>query len=137
MSLRGPQLSNIVYVNKYAKSKSVSPVWPVAPQPLFIKLPNLESLFPFFLILPFTDPISPLAFPLELVLAPRGPRVSLLLLLPAKLNRLPSVARGFDRSRVGDGIGDLDLVGEANDIGPFLVRSGEVTGDTTASEGGF
>lgn len=70
-----------------------------------------------------------------LVLAPRGPRVSLLLSLPAKLNRFPSVARGFGLSRVGDAIGDFDRVGEANDIGAFFI--GEVTGDVTDNEGCF
>jgi hypothetical protein len=54
-----------------------------------MKLPNLESRFPFFLTLPLTDPISVVEAP-----APT-PTVSLLLLLPEKLNRLPSVASGL------------------------------------------
>jgi len=99
--------------------------------PLFIKLPNRERRLPFFLTLPLTDPISPFVPPLELVLAPRGPRVS----LPAKLNRFPSIARGFGLSRVGDAIGDFDRVGETNDMGAFFV--GDVTGDVTDNEGCF
>lgn len=70
-----------------------------------------------------------------LVLAPRGPRVSLLLLLPAKLNRFPSVARGFGLSREGDAIGDFDRDGDTKDMGPFF--AGEVTGDVTDNEGCF
>lgn len=100
-----------------------------------MKLPNRERRLPFFLTLPLTDPISPFVFPLVLVLAPRGPRVSLLLLLPAKLNLFPSVAKVFGRSRVGDGFGDLHRVGEMKDMGPFF--AGEVTGEVTDSEGGF
>jgi hypothetical protein len=38
---------------------------------------------------------------------------------------------------VGEALGDFDRVGETNDIGPFLERSGEVTGDVTDNEGGF
>jgi hypothetical protein len=69
------------------------------------------------------------------VLAPRGPRVSLLLLLPAKLNLFPSVARGFGLSRDGDAVGDFDRLGDTNDMGPFFV--GEVTGDVTDNEDCF
>ena len=102
-----------------------------------MKDPKRDSRFPFFLTLPLTDPISPFVLPAVEVLAARGPTVSVLLLLPLKLNRFPSVAREFGCGRVGDGIGDLDRVGETNDMGPFLVRSGEVTGDVADKDAGF
>jgi len=99
-----------------------------------MKLPNLESRLPFFLTLPLTEPISALEAP-----APAPvPTVSLLLLLPEKLNRLPSVASGLGCGRVGEEMGDLDRVGEVNVIGATLVdRSGEVTGEVTDNEGGL
>lgn len=88
-----------------------------------MKSPNLESRFPFFLTLPLTDPTS---------VGP-GPRpiVSLLLLLPEKLRRLPSVAIGLGVARLGEDTGDLALDGElVRILGVFLGRSGEFTGDT-------
>lgn len=97
-----------------------------------MKLPNLESRLPFFLTLPLTEPIS--AGPAPALV----PTVSLLLLLPEKLNRLPRVASGLGCGRVGEEMGDLDRVGEVNVIGGTLVdRSGEVTGDVTDNEGGL
>lgn len=87
-----------------------------------MKSPRRERRLPFLRIFPEVESVSAPAM------------VSLLLLLPAKLNRLPSERRGLGLVEEGEETGDLAREEDGDGIRPPepfkpFVRCGELNGD--------